>query len=226
MANTIRQTTTGHISLIRDLRLRWSAQRWALGGPTGERSLVRSQSPPQHAPDDLQFPTATFDVSSHTRPWTGDNDADVRGRRVAGRRLGVEARVRSWVRSMPRPQPGRGTITHYTSSVDQLLDHARGQGHDPTDPRGHRVVPGHVGPRAQARNRVVPVPRPAAVHQVARRGRGASRRPASPATESRFHAPPQAFLDRRRRLELRRHVSLPLIETSLPSAKSWSGRVR
>lgn len=50
---------------------------------------------------------------------------------MAGRRLAVEALVRSWVRSMRARNLTETTITHYTSSVDQLLDHARLRGHDP-----------------------------------------------------------------------------------------------
>ena len=50
---------------------------------------------------------------------------------MAGRRLAVDALVRSWVRSMRARNLTETTITHYTSSVDQLLDHARSRGHDP-----------------------------------------------------------------------------------------------
>ena len=50
---------------------------------------------------------------------------------MAGRRLGVDALVRSWVRSMRARNLAETTITHYTSSVDQLLEHARARGHDP-----------------------------------------------------------------------------------------------
>lgn len=45
--------------------------------------------------------------------------------------LAVDALVRSWVRSMRARNLTETTITHYTSSVDQLLDHARSRGHDP-----------------------------------------------------------------------------------------------
>ncbi|MBW3604284.1 MAG: tyrosine-type recombinase/integrase [Actinobacteria bacterium] len=50
---------------------------------------------------------------------------------MAGRRLGADALVRSWVRSMRARNLAETTITHYTSSVDQLLAHARARGHDP-----------------------------------------------------------------------------------------------
>jgi site-specific recombinase XerD len=50
---------------------------------------------------------------------------------MAGRRLGADALVRSWVRSMRARNLAETTITHYTSSVDQLLDHAHARGHDP-----------------------------------------------------------------------------------------------
>ena len=50
---------------------------------------------------------------------------------MAGRRLGVDALARSWVRSMRARNLTETTITHYTSSVDQLLDHARTRGRDP-----------------------------------------------------------------------------------------------